>query len=559
MDRLWTNWFRAAATAAFVTVTLAAVAQEQTAAPVPPTPAATPYETPILDAATQFVPADELPASPISYNWSPTPGGSSVPTAGPAPAPAAGVKKPAAPPAFPGPKTLPPTGPYKALFFQNDFSYKKDPKHDYVFGEELKDMQSELFGETLTISTGGEIRHRYMKEDNRLRPGGPIDADNQLWRWRHYVDAKYGDVRVYFEGIDAESFGNEAPDQAIDVNRWDIQNLFVDVLFHEGELGKHMLRYGRQELLFGRQRLVSPLDWANTRRNFEGFRYLLKGSDFTLDAFLVRPVNSATGFNSVAEFDNKFDTPNDRVDFAGTYYSYTGRKNTVLDLYWLYLDTQIEDPTRPDGQRHTLGSHWSYLYPITDGCGNELRVWDFDAEGGFQVGDDNREDVFAGFLTTIGGHTWKKAPWTPRLSGLFYYGSGDRAAGSGQNNTFDVLFPLGHAYWAISDNLAGQNLMDYSLQADVRPTKKTALTSAVHWFNLASDGDVLYNVAGAPVGTPGNGRDVGQALDLYGYYAFNPNFDIQAGYSWFWYGQYIDATAPRGDATQFYVQTSLRY
>ena len=62
-----------------------------------------------------------------------------------------------------------------------------------------------------------------------------------------------------------------------------------------------------------------------------------------------------------------------------------------------------------------------------------------------------------------------------------------------------------------------------------------------------------------PVGTPGNGRDVGQALDLYGYYAFNPNFDIQLGYSWFWYGQYIDNVAPRGDATQFYVQTSFRY
>ena len=48
-------------------------------------------------------------------------------------------------------------------------------------------------------------------------------------------------------------------------------------------------------------------------------------------------------------------------------------------------------------------------------------------------------------------------------------------------------------------------------------------------------------------------------MDIYGNYAFNPNFDIQAGYSWFWYGDFIDKTAKRGDATQFYVQTSLRY
>jgi hypothetical protein len=52
---------------------------------------------------------------------------------------------------------------------------------------------------------------------------------------------------------------------------------------------------------------------------------------------------------------------------------------------------------------------------------------------------------------------------------------------------------------------------------------------------------------------------VGQALDLYGYYAMNANVDVQAGYSWFWYGGFIDRTVPRDDCTQFYVQTSFRY
>ena len=107
--------------------------------------------------------------------------------------------------------------------------------------------------------------------------------------------------------------------------------------------------------------------------------------------------------------------------------------------------------------------------------------------------------------------------------------------------------------------MAGQNLYDYSLQASVKPTKQSAVELDWHAFDLASSGDKVYNVAGVPVGTPGNGTDLGQALDLYGNYAFNPNFDIQAGYSWFWYGDFINRTAKRGDATQFYIQTSLRY
>ncbi|HUQ71556.1 MAG TPA: alginate export family protein, partial [Planctomycetaceae bacterium] len=426
MTNRWMMWCRAVSAGCGLMVAATAWGDEAPTADAPVAQVVE-AETSLLDAAVMPPSPGELPANPISYQTAYETPPPPVPMVTPAPPPApAAPKKPAAPPAFPGPKTLPPTGPYKALYFLNDFSYKKDPKHEHVFGEELKDMQYNLFEECLTISTGGEIRHRYMNEDNRLRPGGPVHADNQLWRWRHYIDAKYGDFRVYFEGINADSFGNDAPDQAIDVNRWDIQNLFVDVNLLEDEYGKHTVRYGRQELLFGRQRLVSPLDWANTRRNFQGGRYMWKGKDFTLDGFLVHPVNSATGFNAVALNDNKFDEPNYDVWFGGTYFSYTGYKNTVIDAYWLLLDTRVQDPARPDGERHLLGSRWSHLVPVTDCCGNELRVWDFDTEGGFQFGEDNGEYVTAGFYSAIAGHTWKQPSWTPRLSGLFYYGSGDR-------------------------------------------------------------------------------------------------------------------------------------
>lgn len=464
-----------------------------------------------------------------------------------------------APPVFPGPKLLPPTGPYKPLYFDNDYSYKKDPNHEYIFGEELKDMQFPVGDQCFTVSTGGEVRHRYMNEDNRLRPGGPIDVDYNLWRWRHFVDVKAGKyVRAYVEGIHADSFGNEAPDQLIDVNRWDIQNAFLDIQFLEDDYGTHNLRVGRQEMLFGRQRLVSPLDWANTRRNFEGLRYWHKGENHRLDLFSVNPVNTATLYNTIAVNDNRFDRRVSAVNFSGAYFTYSGFENTSIEPYWFYLDTRDDIPSRPDGARHLFGTRIAHLRPVSE-CGEVVRTWDFDAEGGFQVGKDNGQDVDAGFLTAVVGHTWNKAMWTPRVSGLFYYGSGDKSPTDTQNNTFNTLWPLGHAYWAISDNVAGQNLYDYSLRVDVKPTKKTGAVADMHWFELASAGDRAYNLAGAPVGTPGNGRNLGQAFDLYGYYAFNPNFDISAGYSLFWYGTFIDKTAPRGDAEQLYIQTSFRY
>lgn len=543
------------------------VASDKQLSDVPFVPPAEIFEedqTPNLIQFTANSATDGVPPGPVDVAApatvsAPAPGETPLTVTKPAPAAKPAPAGKPTPPVFPGPKTLPPTGPWKPLYFQNDFSYKQKPGHTYLPGEELKDIPLNVFGETLTVSAGGEIRHRYMSEDNRLRPGGPLQTDYNLWRWRQYVDVKHELFRVYAEGIEADSFGSEGPDLAIDVDRWELLNLFVDVELGQNSLGSHTVRYGRQELLFGRQRLISPLDWANTRRNFEGGRYMLKADQFTFDAFLVHPVNSATGFNAVADFDSKFNQPNYDVWFGGLYHTYTGLENSVIDTYWLLLDTNLNEPSRPDGLRHLLGTRWAHLVPITDAQGKELRVWDFDAEGGIQTREDNGEDVLAGFFTAIAGHTWKAAPWTPRVAGLFYYGSGDRSATGGHDNTFNTLFPLGHAYWGLSDNLSGQNLYDWSTQVDVKPTQKLAMTAAYHWFALASNGDSLYNVAGAPVGAPGNGRDVGQALDVYGYYSFNPNFDVQIGYSKFWYGDYIDAVSPRGDASQFYVQTSFRY
>ncbi len=91
------------------------------------------------------------------------------PPRAPKPKPPAPKKK--TPPVFPGPKTLPPTGPYKVLFFENDFSYKKDPNHEHVFGEEAKLMPFELFDVDMVLSTGGELRHRFIDQSNRLQPG----------------------------------------------------------------------------------------------------------------------------------------------------------------------------------------------------------------------------------------------------------------------------------------------------------------------------------------------------------------------------------------------------
>ncbi len=153
--------------------------------------------------------------------------------------------------------------------FDADFRYveKIDVcKRDIV--ESLKRVQ---LNDCLLFSTGGQVWTRYMQEHNsRLTE---LDNSYLLARTRVWGDLMVGDVaRVFGEYLWADSFAEELAPLPIDVNRGDILNLFVDVNLFEYEEHPVFVRIGRQELLFGSQRLVSTLDWANTRRTFDGVR-----------------------------------------------------------------------------------------------------------------------------------------------------------------------------------------------------------------------------------------------------------------------------------------------
>ena len=479
----------------------------------------------------------------------------------PAPAPAT-APKPAAP--------KPPPQPWKGVFFDNDFSYKKDPNHTPLFGENFKDIQLGCDDCCDTrISFGGEIRYRYMDELNRLRPGGPGRSTYDLVRWRNYLDLKHSDwVRAYVEMINADIYNNDLPVTGIDRNRWDLQNYFVDLKILERDDKPVWLRVGRQELLFGSQRLVSPLDWGNTRRNFEGIRIKSPGTDWDLDAWLTNPVNTATpgtgggiGPNlGVNYLGNRFDSADHDIIFGGGWATYKGIKDHTFDtfLLWSQYNSVFPGGTGyPLGNRFTYGHRWLGTFNVDGGD----RAYLTDIEGGYQFGNDHGQSVQAGYVTTGFGHQWKAVPWKPTLWGFYDYASGDGNSKDGVNNTFFQYYGLVHAYLGLIDNIARQNISDINWRLQLQPTPKLNLQVAQHFFQLANSNDTLYSVTGSPVGSTGFGSNVGNELDLLASYTVNQNLSIEAGYFEFWYGNYINsnpATA-RGNAQQFYVQTTLRY
>lgn len=428
------------------------------------------------------------------------------------------------------------------------------------------------FSSDITYSVGGELRHRYMDEANRLRPGVPVGGartDYNLWRFTPFVSMTYGDTfGGYVQAIDASAFGYDAPltPVGIDVNRSDLLRFYAELNLGDVGGGNLKYRYGRQFLKYGSQHLLSPLAWANTFRNFQGHKLIWETGDWTFDAFSMAAVNGAaggSGFSPTAADD----VDSDRT-VHGVYGTYNGLKNQAIDLYWIWSIEDNDSVGLQDGNRHTLGARFSGKQPVKE-CKTVVGTWDWDVEGAFQVGEDDfttfapggmNQDVVAGFLSALVGYTFNNTPWTPSVSGIFYYGSGDDNRTDGTNNTFYSLYPLGHAYWGLIDNFSGQNLIDYGMQAKVKPHEKLTMLTAFHWFDRAKSRDAVYNIVGAPLATTNGGKEIGTELDLVATYTASETLSIQAGYFWFWYGAAISGGASaRPDASQFYLQTTWAF
>jgi len=420
----------------------------------------------------------------------------------------------------------------------------------------LKGQQ--LGGMSYTI--GGEIRHRFMNEDNRLRPPGG-NAEYSLWRMTTFLDLKVNDrVRAYVEGIDASAWQEgDAPYARvpIDVDRWDFLRYYGELTLLSEKDYSLKYRYGRQFLKYGGQRLLSPLAWSNTYRNFEGHKVLFSGTDWNIDGFHMASVNGAaggSGFNT-----NKLNSPDNNRRISGVYSTYKGLENSALDLYWLYFDEDNASVARHDGSRHTLGMRLAGSKAVKE-CDKVVGTWAWDLEGAYQFGRHNfggtTRDVSAGMTNATLGYTFNQLPWSPGIKGFYYWSSGGDP-NNGDINTFFTLYPLGHAYWGLIDNFSGQNMHDIGLTGSIKPHKKLTVALSYHHFEKADDADNIYNIVGAPIGAPNGSGDIGHAIDIVATIPVTKNFNVQAGYFWFFYG---DALAARpNDARQFYLQTTWKF
>ena len=301
-----------------------------------------------------------------------------------------------------------------------------------------------------------------------------------------------------------------------------------------GEFGSaNTVRIGRQELVFGEQRLLGNVNWLNTARTFDGARVTLKRSGLQFDAFAASVVMIQP---------DAFDKSGYGNSLYGAYLSTTRIvPKQTLEPYFFWRQSP--------GIAAELGGI-ADLHQATTGvrmAGKLPTAIDYSTETAVQTGSVGPDTVRAWASHWNVGKTIAAFSGRPRFFGEYNYASGDANRTDGTRGTFDQLYPTGHDKYGLADQVGWRNIHHARAGVEIKPSARWGMNGGYHSWWLASATDALYSASGAAVarsaaGTAG--RHVGQEVDMQAAYTYSPQLQIGVGYAYLIPGEFLKNTTP---------------
>ncbi len=364
--------------------------------------------------------------------------------------------------------------PFHNLRYDEDFSGLRN-KPDPTWWERLKyiPLGATAYG-PIFLTLGGQLRERH---ENYVYPNFGVKAPTRdgylLERLMLHGDLHVTDwFRAFVELGDDRIFGRRGNTSTTDVDRWDLMQRFVDLRLPSPFGDAPTVRYGREELLFGYQRLVAVREGPNVRRDFDGLRIHDQIGEASLDFVMVQPtVDSPYAID---------DESNAAQHMAGVYVTTPVFDALKADFYSLdYSNTQAKFRNVTGAEKiETLGTR---LF-------GEANGFDWNAEASFQTGEFNNQPVKAYLLAAIAGYTLEDAAWKPRLGVSANDASGDNAK-SKTIGTFNPMFPR-LPYFAETPLMVPANVMDIRPTLRFEPVQRVSVILGFDslWRNSTTDG-----------------------------------------------------------------------
>lgn len=414
--------------------------------------------------------------------------------------------------------------PVKSLRYDEDYSFLENDSLRNFYPK-IKFIPLSTDKKTF-ISYGGEMRFQYFYSKNEEWRDHPQDPDGfVLTRWLKHFDFHLGKYFRTFGQLQSSLANSRIHPTLVENNPLDVHQLFVDINPVVTETSKLTLRIGRQELLYGSQRIISVREGPNNRQSFDALRLLFSSDNHKTDVFYS---------NFVVARPNIFDDGlNSDVQLGGAYIVWgkvPGIKN--IDLYYLVLrkkNTIFNDGTGKE-LRHSFGTRiWS-----------SRGQWKYDIEGLCQFGKFANKHITAWTASINTSFEFSSATWKPQLGLKAELISGDKEKGDNKLQTFNPLFPRG-AYFGLAALIGPANLIDVHPSVSFELSEKLSFDVSYDLFWRYSRNDGLYAVNVSLIHPDGNTSEtkIGNQLSSALVYDSNGLLLFRGEFTWFNAGPYL--------------------
>jgi hypothetical protein len=366
-------------------------------------------------------------------------------------------------------------------------------------------------------TVSGEIRFRGELDGRSFVPGTRTLGYSLLRSRVNLQVSPTEDTRILVQVQDSRVFGAGNPT----MNRGTQDGMSKAIDFHQAYFSVAGLfsesfsaKIGRQELVYGKQRLLSNSNWNNVGTTFDAAVVQWDPGPFTADLIISKLVGSQT--TTLAE------------NLRGLYVVTAINQQHKADLFVLQ-----DDNTVPLTRGPAAGQ--SKLNRITGGVNLYSRgpEWDYNAElilqrGRISVVDSLARASIDAFLYSIaGGYTFDPESKL-RLGFLYTILSGDDRPKDETSRTFVSLFASTHTYFGYMDffpkTLPDYGLRDLALSVSANIGTSTSLATDLHYFSL----DRGMTVA-ATSGENVSERSLGYELDITATHKYSSSVSLNGG------------------------------
>jgi hypothetical protein len=348
-------------------------------------------------------------------------------------------------------------------------------------------------------------------------------------------------MKLFFQGQDARVFGKNTPPGPPFRDTMDLRQAYLEL--GDSEKRSFALRVGRQELVYGEQRLIGHVSWLNTARSFDAVRAIWRFKNLKLDAFASSVVQVR---------DREFNRHADGDNFHGLYGSLQDWiPKATLEPYVLWRVAPRAASERYGVRKlsaFTAGARWVGKLPGSFDYGLEMA-----AQNGSVGADEVR--AWAGHWQL--GYTVALLGWKPRLIAEYNFASGDGNSADGTIRAFDQLYPTPHDKYGLADQVGWRNIRHLRFGAELKVTAKLTVVPNYHSFWLANPRDALYAASGAviarsPAGAAG--RHVGQEWDFQALVPVSKQIAVSGGLAHIVAGEFLKKATPGKRYTYAYSQ-----